>query len=140
MYFFLFNFHLLFRSGNGISFNEHVSPICLPPPNYIYSSRLNLTITGWGKMGYEGYEGNDHRAEEESPIGSRVVRLQEGIVPIISKKQCGDIKVYGPNRLSRGMFCAGELLGGGADACQGDSGGPAVAEVAGQKTLLGVTR
>ncbi len=121
--------------------NDHVSPICLPPPNFIYSARMNLTITGWGKMGYEGYDGNDFgRADGDNSEFARVVRLQEARVPIIPKSQCGDAKVYGPTRLSLGMFCAGHLDGGGPDACQGDSGGPAVASVGGRKTLLGVTR
>ncbi len=46
-------------------------------------------------------------------------------------------KVYGSERLSPGMFCAGYLDGEGPDACQGDSGGPAVANIDGRQTLLG---
>jgi secreted trypsin-like serine protease len=46
-------------------------------------------------------------------------------------------KVYGNEKVSVGMFCAGELEGSGSDACQGDSGGPAIAEVQGRSTLFG---
>ena len=60
------------------------------------SSRLNLTITGWGKMNYEGYDGDDfhNRADsDESGPPVRVAKLQEGVVPIISRAECGDAKV-----------------------------------------------
>lgn len=45
--------------------------------------------------------------------------------------------MYGSERVSPGMFCAGYLSGDGDDACQGDSGGPAVATIEGRKVLLG---
>ncbi len=45
--------------------------------------------------------------------------------------------MYGPDRLSPGMFCAGELNGKGTDACQGDSGGPAVGFVEDKAALIG---
>lgn len=122
------------NSSGGIQFNEHVAAACLPPANFLYSSRLNLTISGWGKVGYEGGENDGAR-----PRGRGVVHLREGVVPIISRRSCSEDKVYGGGRLSHGMFCAGHLGGGGADACQGDSGGPAVADVGGRKTLLGIT-
>ena len=59
------------------------------------SSRLNLTITGWGKMNYEGYDGDDfhNRADSDDSGLTRVAKLQEGVVPIISRAECGDAKV-----------------------------------------------
>ena len=46
-------------------------------------------------------------------------------------------KVYGPKKLSSGMFCAG-FLEGGVDTCQGDSGGGLVCDVRGRKSILGL--
>ena len=75
------------------------------PPGSL-SSRLNLTITGWGKMNYEGYDGDDFHRGQTGQQGSngmlgRVARLQEGVVPIISRAECGDAKV---RRLALGRF------------------------------------
>ncbi len=69
--------------------------------------------------------------------GGNVRHLREGRVPIIPKSECAGPAVYGPNRLSPGMFCAGYLDGDGPDACQGDSGGPAALTVDGKATLIG---
>ncbi len=119
-------------SGAGIQFGARVSPVCLPPADLLYTARTNLTITGWGKVGYEGGDGDLTRTQS-----GNVRHLREGVVPIISKANCSAKSVYGEGRLSPGMFCAGHLDGSGADACQGDSGGPAVANVNGRATLLG---
>ena len=119
-------------SGAGIQFGARVSPVCLPPADLLYTARTNLTITGWGKVGYEGGDGDLTRTQS-----GNVRHLREGVVPIISKANCSSRSVYGEGRLSPGMFCAGHLDGSGADACQGDSGGPAVANVNGRATLLG---
>ena len=119
-----------------MEFDLHVSPICLPPQGYILGSHLNLTITGWGKLGYQGGEGE---IPKQTKLGG-VVHLREASVPVIARANCSSEAVYGSgNRLSAGMFCAGDLNGGGPDACQGDSGGPAVAEIQGKKTLIGKT-
>ena len=125
--------------SNGIQFSSHVSAVCLPPPEFPYSSRLNLTITGWGKVGYEGGEGDQNKLKKGQFGG--LLQLQEAEVPIILRSECGAESVYGSNRLSAGMFCAGDLSGEGADACQGDSGGPAVMIDPSKNTrvLLGIT-
>ena len=44
-------------------------------------------------------------------------------VPLIPETRCTSSDVYGKDRVSMGMFCAGDLEGM-IDSCQGDSGGP----------------
>ena len=46
-------------------------------------------------------------------------------------------KVYGENRISDKMFCAGDLAHGGLDSCHGDSGGPATVVIEDRHTLIG---
>lgn len=124
------------RNNSGMEFNDHVAPICLPPDTYIYTSSLNVTITGWGKIGFDGIEGSP---QPRTKLGG-VVHLQEANVPILTRAECSAEHVYGSTgRLSSGMFCAGHLDGNGPDACQGDSGGPAVVDMNGAKTLVGIT-
>ena len=57
-------------------------------------------------------------------------------VPLIPETRCTSSEVYGKDRVSVGMFCAGDLEGM-IDSCQGDSGGPAVVDVQGRATLFG---
>ena len=57
-------------------------------------------------MNYEGYDGDDFHRGQTGQQGSngmlgRVARLQEGVVPIISRAECGDAKV---RRLALGRF------------------------------------
>ena len=56
------------------------------------------------------------------------------MVPILSDSTCRQDHIYGANRLTRGMFCAGHLEGG-VDTCQGDSGGPLVCDINGINIL-----
>ena len=50
-------------------------------------------------MNYEGYDGDDfHRGQagqqqDNNGYLGRVAKLQEGVVPIISRAECGDAKV-----------------------------------------------
>lgn len=37
-------------AGGGIAFGPHVSPVCLPSEDFLYTARTNVTITGWGKV------------------------------------------------------------------------------------------
>ena len=73
-----------------MSFGSHVLPVCLPHSSYVYGTHNNITITGWGKMGYEGGEG---MRPAGSNLAKGVVHLREAQVPIISRRQCIDEKV-----------------------------------------------
>ena len=58
-------------------------------------------------------------------------------MPILETAKCMEKQVYGPDKLTSGMVCAG-FLAGGLDSCQGDSGGPLMTEVDGRWTLVGI--
>merc|ERR1711994_205286 len=89
-----------------------------------------------GKNGYD--------AAQRQGGTNFVSKLNMAVVPVIERSACKEEKVYGPEKISLGMFCAG-LLEGGADTCQGDSGGPEVAFLRLSKfhetraTLVGLT-
>lgn len=58
-------------------------------------------------------------------------------MPILETRRCMESQVYGEDKLTSGMFCAG-YLAGGIDSCQGDSGGPMVCSSRDRSTLLGI--
>lgn len=110
--------HIKREGGSGgIKFGNKVGPACLPPKDLVLSPAINLTVSGWGKNGYD---------QSQRQRGTNFVsKLNMAVVPVIQRSACKEEKVYGPEKISLGMFCAG-LLEGGPDTCQGDSGGPAV--------------
>ncbi|XP_050720144.1 uncharacterized protein LOC127000445 isoform X2 [Eriocheir sinensis] len=111
------------KNGRGIQFGRNVQPLCLVPSRWTYPSLLNCTVAGWGSLGIAlGY--------------SKV--LQSALLPILPQSTCQADHVYGPTRLTEGMYCAG-YLEGGVDTCQGDSGGPMVCLVEGRHTVVGIT-
>lgn len=111
------------KNGKGIQFGQNVQPLCLVPSRWNYPSYLNCTVAGWGSLGFSlGY--------------SKV--LQSALLPILPRSTCQADYVYGPVRLTAGMYCAG-YLEGGVDTCQGDSGGPMVCLIEGRHTIVGIT-
>lgn len=111
------------KNGKGIQFGRNVQPLCLVPSSWTYPAFLNCTVAGWGSLGISlGY--------------SKV--LQSALLPILPKTTCQADHVYGPVRLTSGMYCAG-YLEGGVDTCQGDSGGPMVCLIGGRHTVVGIT-
>ena len=85
--------------------------------------------------GFEGPDSENLNLPRRNAQGA-VIELQQVTVPLISGNTCTSTKVYGRDRISVGMFCAGSL-DGLMDACQGDSGGPAVVDIQGRATLFG---
>jgi len=109
--------------GKGVKITSRVKPACLPSSSTSYKPGMECTISGWGSLG-QGSGGYSRR-------------LQAATVPILETSKCIQKHVYGPDKLTSGMFCAG-FLSGGVDSCQGDSGGPMVCNIRGKNTLLGV--
>ncbi|XP_063985117.1 uncharacterized protein LOC135166617 isoform X2 [Diachasmimorpha longicaudata] len=115
---------LVLLKGRGIPLGEHVMPICLPPRNAEYPGGLNCTISGFGSI------------QNGRSAHSRDLRF--GWVPLIDQNVCRADYVYGHNRITDGMVCAG-YLDEGVDACDGDSGGPLACYRNGAFTLYGIT-
>lgn len=110
-------------NGKGVKVTSRVKPACLPTLSTSYKPGMECTISGWGSLG-QGSGGYSRR-------------LQAATVPILETSKCIQKHVYGPDKLTSGMFCAG-FLSGGIDSCQGDSGGPMVCNIRGKNHLLGV--
>ncbi|KAK6618238.1 hypothetical protein RUM44_002689 [Polyplax serrata] len=100
----------LFQLKNPVNFNEHLLPVCLPPPGRELVPGMNCTVIGWGKS-------KDHERSEYEPA------INEVEVPVINRQLCNEWMIYRDLNVTDGMICAG-LAEGGKDACQGDSGGP----------------
>ena len=84
--------------GKGVEFGKRVVPACLPHMNVVYDTHLNCSVYGWGSM-----SSND-------PKFARY--LQSTQMPYLDTQICIKPQVYGPKKLSSGMFCAGYLEGG----------------------------
>ena len=91
----------IIRVEGPIIMSDTVGPICLPEPSATYSTKDNITITGWGKNGYNNQQGRNG--------ANSVSRLNEASIPIIDREVCRNQSVYGPDKISAGMFCAGLL-------------------------------
>ena len=84
----------------GIRMSRTVGAVCLPPDNADYRPGDNLTISGWGKNGYD---------RTAAGGGGSVLQLKEACVPVIDREECRAERVYGRDKISAGMFCAGDL-------------------------------
>ena len=107
----------------SVRLTGRVVAACLPSPTTSYSPGRQCTISGWGSTGQAS--------------GGYSRRLQAASVPILETRRCMESQVYGEDKLTSGMFCAG-YLAGGIDSCQGDSGGPMVCSSRDRSTLLGI--
>uniref|UniRef100_A0A8C8DIF5 Peptidase S1 domain-containing protein n=1 Tax=Oryzias sinensis TaxID=183150 RepID=A0A8C8DIF5_9TELE len=100
----------LLQLSSPVTFNNYITPVCLPSTGSSFYSGVNTWVTGWGNIG----TGVSLPAPQN---------LQEVQVPIVGNRQCKCS--YGASSITDNMVCAG-LLEGGKDSCQGDSGGPLV--------------
>ncbi|XP_046406001.1 trypsin-1-like [Ischnura elegans] len=97
----------LLRLDREIPIEGLVRPACLPRKGLSYTGHKGI-VSGWGRIG------------ETAPVSNY---LQEVEVPIFSNKDCRTESLYGANRITDNMLCAGYHTGA-LDSCQGDSGGP----------------
>ena len=81
------------NDSSGMAFGRYVSPVCLPLPNLNYNGLSNLTITGWGKIGYDSdVVSNRENLPKQNKQGA-VITLQKADVPILSTNQCTSSEV-----------------------------------------------
>uniref|UniRef100_A0A8C8DP14 Peptidase S1 domain-containing protein n=1 Tax=Oryzias sinensis TaxID=183150 RepID=A0A8C8DP14_9TELE len=92
----------LLQLSSPVTFNNYITPVCLPSTGSTFYSGVNTWVTGWVFL----------------PAPQT---LQEVQVPIVGNRQCK----CSYSSITDNMVCAG-LLEGGKDSCQGDSGGPLV--------------
>ncbi|XP_056621414.1 transmembrane protease serine 3 [Triplophysa dalaica] len=85
-----------------LTFNDQLSPICLPTHGETFETGQMCLISGWGAT---------------TDGGESSTSLQSAQVPLLSSRQCRR-----PGRTSWNI-CAG-FLQGAAGGCQGDNGGP----------------
>ena len=87
----------------SVRLTGRVVAACLPSPTTSYAPGRECTISGWGSTGQAS--------------GGYSRRLQAASVPILETRRCMESQVYGQDKLTQGMFCAGYLQGG-IDSCQ----------------------
>ncbi|CAG9855495.1 unnamed protein product [Phyllotreta striolata] len=100
----------LFQLSNRVTFHEHLSPVCLPPPDKDLKPGTKCTVIGWGK-------------KEDTGLSDYEPEINEVVVPVLNRDLCNSWLENRDLNVTDGMICAG-YKEGGKDACQGDSGGP----------------
>ncbi|KAK9309050.1 hypothetical protein QLX08_001227 [Tetragonisca angustula] len=101
----------LLELESPIQFDVHIVPICMPEDGIDFTGRM-ATVTGWGRLKYNG--------------GVPSV-LQEVQVPIIKNSVCQEMfQTGGHSKLILDSFLCAGYANGQKDSCEGDSGGPLV--------------
>ncbi|XP_043794945.1 serine protease filzig [Apis laboriosa] len=101
----------LLELESPIQFDVHIVPICMPDDGIDFTGRM-ATVTGWGRLKYNG--------------GVPSV-LQEVQVPIIKNSVCQEMfQTAGHSKLILDSFLCAGYANGQKDSCEGDSGGPLV--------------
>ncbi|XP_011698861.1 PREDICTED: mediator of DNA damage checkpoint protein 1 isoform X2 [Wasmannia auropunctata] len=103
----------LLELESPVQFDEHIVPICMPEEGIDFTGRM-ATVTGWGRLKYNG--------------GVPSV-LQEVQVPIIKNSVCQEMfQTADHAKLILDSFLCAGYANGQKDSCEGDSGGPLVME------------
>ena len=79
------------RSENrdsGMDFGMHVSPICLPSPSLPIETNFNVTISGWGRLGYDIVNDNDDTSIPRQNRYGAVIELQAAKIPVLPMSRC----------------------------------------------------
>ncbi|XP_054003076.1 serine protease filzig [Hylaeus anthracinus] len=101
----------LLELESPVQFDDHIVPICMPEDGIDYTGRM-ATVTGWGRLTYNG------------GVPSM---LQEVQVPIIKNSVCQEMfQSGGHSKLILDSFLCAGYATGERDSCEGDSGGPLV--------------
>ncbi|CAD1470977.1 unnamed protein product, partial [Heterotrigona itama] len=101
----------LLELESPIQFDVHIVPICMPEDGIDFTGRM-ATVTGWGRLKYNG--------------GVPSI-LQEVQVPIIKNSVCQEMfQTGGHSKLILDSFLCAGYANGQKDSCEGDSGGPLV--------------
>jgi len=120
----LTNDFALIRLSSPVTYNDKVSPVCLPAAGASLPADTETIATGWGIS-------NDDTGESPN-------ELQEVDLTAFSDSTCNNL-LGSREFIDSTMVCAGELVGG-KDTCNGDSGGPLVTKDAssGVYTIMGI--
>ncbi|XP_070153559.1 serine protease filzig [Polyergus mexicanus] len=103
----------LLELESPVQFDDHIVPICMPENGIDFTGRM-ATVTGWGRLKYNG--------------GVPSV-LQEVQVPIMENAVCQEMfQTGGHSKLILESFLCAGYANGQKDSCEGDSGGPLVME------------
>nr|XP_012142992.1 PREDICTED: mucin-17 [Megachile rotundata] len=101
----------LLELESPVQFDVHIVPICMPEDGIDFTGRM-ATVTGWGRLKYNG--------------GVPSI-LQEVQVPIIKNSVCQEMfQTGGHSKLILDSFLCAGYATGQRDSCEGDSGGPLV--------------
>nr|XP_033340000.1 serine protease filzig [Megalopta genalis] len=101
----------LLELESPVVFDDHIVPICMPEEGIDFTGRM-ATVTGWGRLKYNG------------GVPST---LQEVQVPIIKNSVCQEMfQTAGHSKLILDSFLCAGYATGQKDSCEGDSGGPLV--------------
>ncbi|XP_076366303.1 phenoloxidase-activating factor 2-like isoform X2 [Tachypleus tridentatus] len=107
----LWNDIAVLRLVNDVSYQPHISPICLPHLEDVFDGD-SCVVTGWGKDSFQD--------------GRYTNLMREIRVPVIFNTLCEELlrsTFLGPYyHLHDGFICAGG--GKDEDSCKGDGGGP----------------
>ncbi|XP_058118381.1 trypsin-3-like [Anopheles ziemanni] len=95
------------KLASDLQLGSSVQPINLPLRSFAIADGVDVSVSGWGSLYYQGPSTN---------------HLQQVTLPIVSNSRCGmAYQNFAP--ILPYHICAGHK---GKDACQGDSGGPLV--------------